>query len=138
FKRFLTPEFQHNQPFWFYAEILLLAFLPWTPALLWACVTGIRWLGQKERLGAMSCFLLSWVGFCFVFFTISRSKLPGYILPAIPAIGLLLDRSATSLASTKHRSFGLVSLAAAMLFAALAMKVTDERLFNNLIAFAPL
>jgi 4-amino-4-deoxy-L-arabinose transferase-like glycosyltransferase len=138
FKRFLTPEFQHIQPLWFYAEIILLAFLPWTAALIWTLIVGLRRLGQTRRLSALSCFLLCWAGFCVVFFTISRSKLPGYILPAVPAIGLILARSATSLASTKHRSFGLASLAAALLFAGLAMKVTDERLLKNLIAFAPL
>src|SRR6202795_4673309 len=30
FKRFLTPEFQHIQPFWFYVPVLLLALLPWS------------------------------------------------------------------------------------------------------------
>ena len=34
FKRFLTPEFQHVQPFWFYVPVVLIAFLPWTPSLL--------------------------------------------------------------------------------------------------------
>jgi 4-amino-4-deoxy-L-arabinose transferase-like glycosyltransferase len=138
FKRFLTPEFQHIQPFWFYAGIILLAFLPWTAALIWTLAVGLRRLIRTKRLSAFTFFLLCWAGFCFVFFTISQSKLPGYILPAIPAIALILSRSATSLASAKHRSFGLASLAAAALFAALAMKVSDERLLKNLIAFAPL
>ena len=48
FKRFLTPEFQHIQPFWFYAEIILLAFLPWTAALIWALIVGLRRLRQTE------------------------------------------------------------------------------------------
>jgi 4-amino-4-deoxy-L-arabinose transferase-like glycosyltransferase len=138
FKRFLTPEFQHLQPFWFYAEIILLAFLPWTAALLWTLVVGLERLRQTNRLRACTYFLLCWAGFCVVFFTISRSKLPGYILPAVPAIGLLLSRSALSLTSSKHRSFGLASLAATILFAGLAMKVFDDRSLKNVIAFAPL
>ena len=138
FKRFLTPEFQHIQPLWFYAEIILLAFLPWTAALIWTLIAGLGRFRQAKRLSAFTCFLLCWSGFCVVFFTISRSKLPGYILPAIPAIALILSRSATSLASVKHRWFGLASLSAAALFAGLAMKSYDERLLKNLIAFAPL
>ena len=110
FKRFLTPEFQHIQPFWYYAGIMLIAFLPWTPALLWALVTGIRGLVRRERLGAMSCFLLCWALFCLVFFTISRSKLPGYILPAIPAIGLLLARAITKFGPARRWSFAMASL----------------------------
>jgi hypothetical protein len=63
--------------------------------------------------------------------------LPGYILPAVPAIGLLVCRSAASLASGKHRSFGLVSLAAALLFTgAFGVTHADERLLKNLAAFA--
>jgi 4-amino-4-deoxy-L-arabinose transferase-like glycosyltransferase len=138
FRRFLTPEFQHIQPFWFYAPIILLTFLPWTPALIWTLILGLRRLSQAKRLTAFTYFLLCWAGFCFLFFTISRSKLPGYILPAIPAIALILSRSAAFLASVKHRSFGLASLAAAVLFAVLAVKTYDERLLRNLIAFAPL
>jgi 4-amino-4-deoxy-L-arabinose transferase-like glycosyltransferase len=138
FKRFLTPEFQHLQPFWFYAEIILAAFLPWTAALPWTLVVGLGRLRQTRRLSEFTYFLLCWAGFCVVFFTTSRSKLPGYILPAVPAIGLLLSRSAVSLTSSKHRSFGLASLAAAIVFAGLAMKVFDDRLLKNLAAFAPL
>jgi 4-amino-4-deoxy-L-arabinose transferase-like glycosyltransferase len=140
FKRFLTPEFQHIQPFWFYAEIILLAFLPWTAALVWTLMAGLRHLSQTKRLSPFAWFLLCWAGFCVVFFTISRSKLPGYILPAVPAIGLLLSRAATSLASSKRRSFGLASLAAAALFAGsfAATIVYDEGRLKNLVAFAPL
>src|SRR5690242_8540344 len=38
FNRFLTPEFHHIQPFWYYGPVLLIAFVPWTPLLLWALV----------------------------------------------------------------------------------------------------
>jgi 4-amino-4-deoxy-L-arabinose transferase-like glycosyltransferase len=138
FKRFLTPEFQHNQPFWFYLEIILLAFLPWTAALMWTLVVGLRRLTQAKGLTAFTYYLLCWTGFCVVFFSFSRSKLPGYILPAVPAIALILSHSIATLASAKHRSFCLASLAAAALFAGLAMKVYDERLLKNLVAFAPL
>ncbi|HUE42643.1 MAG TPA: glycosyltransferase family 39 protein [Candidatus Sulfotelmatobacter sp.] len=139
FKRFLTPEFQHIQPFWFYAGILLLAFLPWTPALLWAVVAGVRRLVQGERLGAMSCFLLSWAGFCLIFFTISRSKLPGYILPAIPAIGLLLARAITKYAPTRRWSFFATSLlpglALAILFFALFSH--NDQMLKKAVAYTP-
>ena len=96
FKRYLTPEFQHIQPFWFYAPVLLVALLPWTAALLWFVFSSSRRLWRMDQLAPSTCFLLLWAGFCIIFFTISRSKLPGYILPAIPAIGLLLARGLTS------------------------------------------
>ena len=122
FKRFLTPEFQHIQPFWYYAGIVLIALLPWTPALLWAIVTGIRSLIRGQRLSAMSCFLLSWSAFCLVFFAISRSKLPGYILPAIPAIGFLLARAITKFGAMRRWSFSITSLLPGIALAVLFLR----------------
>jgi 4-amino-4-deoxy-L-arabinose transferase-like glycosyltransferase len=140
FKRFLTPEFQHIRPFWYYAEIIPLAFLPWMAALVWTLVAGLRHVSQTRRLSAFTWWLLCWAGFCLVFFTISRSKLPGYILPAVPAIGLLVSRLATSPGSRNLRSFGLASLAAALLFtgAFAVMHAYDERSLKSLVAFSVL
>ncbi len=92
FKRFLTPEFQHNQPFWFYVPVLLVAFLPWTIHLLWSCLGGAKLLWRTRDISESSWFLICWAGFCVLFFSISRSKLPGYVLPAVPAIGALIAR----------------------------------------------
>jgi 4-amino-4-deoxy-L-arabinose transferase-like glycosyltransferase len=139
FKRFLTPEFRHIQPFWYYAGIVLIALLPWTPALLWGMVTGIRSLVRGQRLGAMSCFLLSWAGFCLVFFTISRSKLPGYILPAIPAIGLLLARTITKFAPARRWSFAMTSLLPGIALAVLFLELFshDDQILKKAVAYTP-
>jgi 4-amino-4-deoxy-L-arabinose transferase-like glycosyltransferase len=91
FKRFLTPEFQHIQPFWYYAAVLLVALLPWTALLVWSGVTGAIRVWRTRTISAASCLLLCWAGFCLLFFSISKSKLPGYILPAIPPIAFLLS-----------------------------------------------
>ncbi len=90
FKRYLTPEFQHMQPFWYYGPILLIAFVPWTALLLWAGYAGAAHRKAASRRHATAIFLLCWALFPIAFFSISRSKLPGYILPAIPALALLL------------------------------------------------
>jgi 4-amino-4-deoxy-L-arabinose transferase-like glycosyltransferase len=139
FKRFLTPEFQHIQPFWYYAGILSIALLPWTPALLWAIVTGTRSLLRGARLSAMSCFLLSWASFCLVFFTISRSKLPGYILPAIPAIGLLLARAIVKLGPTRRWSFALTSLVPGIALAVLFFELFshNDQILKKAVAYTP-
>jgi 4-amino-4-deoxy-L-arabinose transferase-like glycosyltransferase len=139
FKRFLTPEFQHVQPFWYYAGIILIAFLPWTGALLWTMVAGLKHI-RSRQMSSATCFLLCWAVFCVIFFTISRSKLPGYILPSVPPLALILSRSATSLAATKNRSFGLASLLAAALFGSAFFVVfkASDHVLKNLVAFAPL
>ncbi len=105
FKRFLTPEFQHIQPFWYYLPIVLIAFLPWILALLFSAGTGIVRLVRGERLSPSSTFLLCWALSCLLFFSISKSKLPGYILPSIPAIALLLARTYDRLTASESRIF---------------------------------
>jgi 4-amino-4-deoxy-L-arabinose transferase-like glycosyltransferase len=90
FKRFLTPEFQHIQPWWFYVPVLLLAFLPWVALFLWASLAGSKVLWSRRFTAASPWFFICWAGFCVIFFTVSRSKLPGYVLPAVPAIGVLM------------------------------------------------
>ncbi len=140
FKRYLTPEFQHIQPFWYYGEILLIAFLPWTAALLWTLIAGSLRSWQARKLSGGIAFLVSWAGFCVAFFTISQSKLPGYVLPAVPAIGLILAVSCTHLAPAKPRSFGLSVVGTALLFvgAFLVLRDANSHPLKKLIAFQPL
>jgi len=118
FKRYLTPEFQHIQPFWYYVPVVLVAFLPWTAVLLWATFTGGRRLFTPQKISAFPLFLFSWASFCLLFFSMSRSKLPGYVLPAFPAIALLLNLTLAK--SLKRPVHGYVLAAfAVLLFAAL-------------------
>jgi 4-amino-4-deoxy-L-arabinose transferase-like glycosyltransferase len=93
FKRYLTPEFQHTQPFWFYVPVLLIAFLPWTAALVWSALRGGAHLWGTRHPNATASYFLSWALFCVAFFTTSRSKLPGYVLPVVPACALLLTNA---------------------------------------------
>ena len=119
FKRFLTPEFQHIQPFWFYGPVLLVALLPWTGVAVWTAVAGIARARRSRKLSPDIVFLFSWPAVVVLFFSVSQSKLPGYVLPAMPAIGLLLTRSCTKVALERRRSFGLTLTAfALLLFAA--------------------
>jgi 4-amino-4-deoxy-L-arabinose transferase-like glycosyltransferase len=103
FKRYLTPEFQHLQPFWYYAVVLLVAFLPWTIAFIGPGVVAAQRVRVRKQLDPASLFLLSTSIFCLVFFTISKSKLPGYVLPAIPSLGLLLARACSVAAVDRSR-----------------------------------
>lgn len=97
FKRFLTPEFQHVQPFWFYLPVILIALLPWTALFLWSGVHGIARVVRTHAAQNSKWFLTCWAGFCLLFFSLSRSKLPGYILPALPALVLIFAHSLTAM-----------------------------------------
>ena len=114
FKRYLTPEFQHIQPFWFYGPILLIAFAPWTLALMWSVLFGALRAWQQRRPSDATLLALCWAIFCLVFFSISKSKLPGYILPALPPIGLLLSRAYVRVVPKESRTFRLLLLTGAI------------------------
>src|ERR1700738_579841 len=82
FNRYLTPEFQHIQPFWYYMPITIMALLPWIFWLAWFASRE----GRKEKSGyprSLVLFLAAWGVFPVLFFSLSKSKLPGYILPAV-------------------------------------------------------
>jgi 4-amino-4-deoxy-L-arabinose transferase-like glycosyltransferase len=100
FERYLTPVFQHRQPFWFFGPILLLAILPWT-VLLWPAVQrGLDMWRQKAWDQSLGFFFACWAIFPLIFFSFSESKLPGYILPAISPLSLLLAVALSHCAKT--------------------------------------
>lgn len=93
FERYLTPMFQHRQPFWFFLPITLLAIFPWTVFLWPAVQEALRVWREKSWVRSPGFFLGCWALFPLVFFSFSKSKLPGYILPAIPPLALLCSIS---------------------------------------------
>ncbi len=93
FKRFLTPEFQHIQPFWYYIPILALGFLPWSASSVIFLRDGVRWWREGGWLNSPGLFFACWAIFPVVFFSLSKSKLPGYILPVIPPLQLLVAQN---------------------------------------------
>jgi 4-amino-4-deoxy-L-arabinose transferase-like glycosyltransferase len=92
FERYTTPVFEHRQPVWFYGYMLLLAVLPWIVFLFGALFRGAVRLKQRVAIESMDLFFASWTLFPILFFSFSESKLPGYILPAIPPLFLLLSQ----------------------------------------------
>ena len=102
-ERFATNRYQHQQPFWYYIVVVLLAIMPWTVLAIRALIDGIqtsvaewrlRRLNPKRRApnrpgDAFPEFLVLWAIIPIVFFSFSQSKLPGYILPSIPPITIL-------------------------------------------------
>ncbi len=93
--RFSQDVYHHRQPFWFYLPVFLLATMPWTLVLIVAVAERARviWSEGKEAFSTAEnswpLFLLIWMFVPVLFFSASQSKLPGYILPAIPAAALL-------------------------------------------------
>ncbi len=95
FQRFTSNKYQHPQPFYFYFWILPLMTIPWLPFFLAAVVSGIRdgyrqlRDHRSEQLQPIVLFAWAWLIVPLGFFSISGSKLPGYIMPSVPAAVLL-------------------------------------------------
>ncbi len=93
--RFSQDLYHHRQPFWFYLPVFLLAMMPWTIVFILAVVERVRliWSEGKEAFSSpedsWQFFLFIWMLVPILFFSASQSKLPGYILPAVPAATLL-------------------------------------------------
>ncbi len=93
FARYLTPEFRHVQPIWFFGPILLLGLLIWTGFFGSVLKDAARAWREGRWRNSPGLFPASWAIFTFAFFTLSKSKLPGYILPAVPPLILLAAHS---------------------------------------------
>ena len=97
FARFFSNKFQHAQPTYYYLPVLALFALPWTAFLLttlWES-TPAKWR-DDDALSKLRVLALSWLAVPVVFFSLSDSKLPGYILPALPGAMLLVGISVTA------------------------------------------
>ena len=81
--RFTSPELQHVQPFWFYLPWIIGAFFP---SILMLGFVATRRIYVDDR----RWLLLALVVFGLLFFSVSRNKLPGYILPLLPFVCILM------------------------------------------------
>lgn len=96
-ERFTTPVFHHVRPFWYFIPVVPLGVIPWlalAPQVIRDARTALELRLSGSRPGL---FFTCWAGFVIIFFSISKSKLPGYVLPAIPALVVLLAEAAVTL-----------------------------------------
>jgi 4-amino-4-deoxy-L-arabinose transferase-like glycosyltransferase len=119
-QRFTTTIHHHPGPIVYYVPVLLAGLFPWSGLL----VPGL--FRVSPRASRKDLFLLLWAALPFLFFSLAGSKLPGYILPCIPPLAILMGRAADRLVNegpTPERTLwgrlvALVGLVLAALFAA--------------------
>ena len=113
--RYLTPSADREAPWWYFIAVFALGSLPWTVSALRVAAAGWRQRGGPRQFEPR-LFLWFWVAFVCVFFSLSDSKLIPYILPAMPALALLI---AALPAQVFHRD--VLATAVLTLLAALAL-----------------
>ena len=102
-ERFATGHSHRAGPIYYYLFIYLAGFLPWGFFLLYAGIHRVsEWRELCREQNAPVLFLLSWAGLIFVFFSISQSKLPGYFLPAMVPLSILMAKVWTAQESVQE------------------------------------
>ena len=89
-QRFTQTAHSRTGPIYYFIPLLLLGFLPWiaqTPAAL-----ANAWR-ERNREFSSGWLLTCWFAVIMGFFSISQSKLPGYIIPVFPALAILVGHN---------------------------------------------
>jgi 4-amino-4-deoxy-L-arabinose transferase-like glycosyltransferase len=90
FVRYVSNKYHHPEAIHFYPLMLIFLTLPWTAFLLEAIVRpGLRRGTEQSPFSKARVFAFAWLLVPVVFFSFAQSKLPGYILPVVPAAALL-------------------------------------------------
>ena len=91
--RFATGHARRGGSVFYYIPVFLLGVFPWSLLLTFAGVNRFKaWKRLRDEACASEAFLMAWAVTVFVFFSISRSKLPVYFLPAVPALAVLMGK----------------------------------------------
>jgi len=90
FARYVSNKYHHPQPFWFYLPVTLGLALPWTAFLVGGIAGALGTNARAEDAASkLRVLALAWLVVPVLFFSASGSKLPGYVLPALPGAALL-------------------------------------------------
>jgi 4-amino-4-deoxy-L-arabinose transferase-like glycosyltransferase len=118
FERYALSNHHRPGPWWYFAPVLLVGLWPWTPAVPAALARA--WKAPAADGFRLDRFLVIWASVVIVFFSASQSKLPGYVLPAVPALLLLFARHFPGLSERLRSSPALACIASGVALATLA------------------
>lgn len=121
FKRFTEVNSGHGGAFYYYVPVLICGLFPWIAFL----PSGIR--ESWSRTNTLGLFGLIWFFAIFVFFSLSTTKLPNYILPSVPAASVLISHGMLSLDKKRVR-YAHVFITVVALLACVALIVASGRL----------
>ncbi|MGH7731366.1 MAG: ArnT family glycosyltransferase, partial [Candidatus Eiseniibacteriota bacterium] len=110
FERLTSGSFRREQPWWFVPAVLVGGTFPWSLATPWVALWWRRGPEAPFPGGANAARVaLGFVLFAAIFFSISRSKLVTYLLPALPPLAWLGAAAWTRYVGPTRR-WGLVAL----------------------------
>jgi 4-amino-4-deoxy-L-arabinose transferase-like glycosyltransferase len=86
-QRFTQDAHSRTGPIYYFVPLLLIGIIPWVLQIPGALVQAWQ---ERRREFSSGWLLVCWFVVIFAFFSMSRSKLPGYIIPIFPALALLI------------------------------------------------
>ncbi len=137
YTRFTTKALGRYQPWYYFVPILLAGALPWTLLLFDSLFhIGKPYSNYNKPFNA-ALFLLIWAVFVYIFFSISDSKLPSYLLPMFPALALLMGRRISEIPERLLFWYIAPMIPLALLLLVLGMEVGKFADTPNQIALYP-
>lgn len=92
---YFTNRWQHEGPLYYYLPVLLAGTFPWTAALAGGLWRSADWVWSivvrrsPDPAARANLFLWCWAFGMLLFLSLSRGKLPNYVLPLYPALAVL-------------------------------------------------
>jgi 4-amino-4-deoxy-L-arabinose transferase-like glycosyltransferase len=86
-QRFTQDAHSRTGPIYYFVPLLLIGLLPWILQVPGAIAQ--TWSERRREFSA-GWLLVCWFAVIFAFFSVSHSKLPGYIIPVFPALALII------------------------------------------------
>lgn len=142
FQRFTSTVHHRDAPLWYFVPLLVAGFLPWLAQLPGAArLTMAR--DQAAANGFRPTLLLGlWAVLIFAFFSVSNSKLPGYVFPIVPALAILaalvLEQADERMWRWQLKTFlgvSLVGLATCGYLATMSSEMYPNAVFARFAAF---
>lgn len=89
--RFSHAMDNHSGPFFYYILACLIGMYPWSAFIVPTCMLWVRQLRDSQSARA-TVFVSCWAGVYLVIFSVASTKLPNYVLPAYPALAIMVAR----------------------------------------------
>ncbi|MEO5863041.1 MAG: phospholipid carrier-dependent glycosyltransferase, partial [Burkholderiales bacterium] len=124
FGRYALHEHHRAGAWYYFPAVLLIGSLPWSFMYIRAAFTSWRKQSPNHFAINPTRLLALWAITISVFYSVSESKLPGYILPVYPALALLLGCYAQREKKRLSRRMLLVMVALGVAMMAAAPFVT--------------
>jgi 4-amino-4-deoxy-L-arabinose transferase-like glycosyltransferase len=132
FGRFSTRKFDRFSPWYFYFYIVPLGVMPWT--FLLPATVRFHW---RRRFDDRTLWLILWAFLPILFFSMSKSKLPHYVLPSFPPLAILIGVAVSRIMSDSQErlryGFGASWVVLSSLFIYLAAGVIGPEIFPKII-----